>query len=204
MGDYNNKEEYASKGVAGTGLGLGIAGTALGLLNNNGNGGLLGGLLGNNNGNVLQSQVTALTGEVARLNAEKYSDNNAKQVYIQALNDNNKLRDELYSFIKPLSEEAANNRVKIATLEAEQKCCCEKQELREQIVLGKINEVALTTKGNFDALNQTIACLSNVVNQNTNAINNITKMVVPKDVICPEVMPRYNSFTVPTTTAPAA
>lgn len=36
---------FASKGVAGSGLGLGIAGTALGLLNNGGNG-LLGGLLG--------------------------------------------------------------------------------------------------------------------------------------------------------------
>ena len=35
---------YASKGVAGTGLGLGIAGTALGLLNNGGAG--LGGLFG--------------------------------------------------------------------------------------------------------------------------------------------------------------
>ena len=31
--EYENK--YASKGVAGSGLGLGIAGTALGLLNNN-------------------------------------------------------------------------------------------------------------------------------------------------------------------------
>lgn len=40
--------EYASKGVAGSGLGLGIAGTALGLLNANG-GGLLGGLFGSNN-----------------------------------------------------------------------------------------------------------------------------------------------------------
>lgn len=30
--------EFASKGVAGAGLGLGIAGTALGLLNNNGGG----------------------------------------------------------------------------------------------------------------------------------------------------------------------
>lgn len=39
--------EYASKGVAGSGLGLGIAGTALGLLNTNG-GGLLGGLFGGN------------------------------------------------------------------------------------------------------------------------------------------------------------
>ena len=35
---------FASKGVAGAGLGLGIAGTALGVLNNNG--GLLGGLFG--------------------------------------------------------------------------------------------------------------------------------------------------------------
>ena len=39
--EYENK--YASKGVAGAGLGLGIAGTALGLLNGNGLGGILGG-----------------------------------------------------------------------------------------------------------------------------------------------------------------
>ena len=39
--------EFASKGVAGSGLGLGIAGTALGLLNSNGNG-VLGGLFNNN------------------------------------------------------------------------------------------------------------------------------------------------------------
>lgn len=37
--------EYASKGVAGTGLGLGIAGTAMGLLGSNG-GNLLGGIFG--------------------------------------------------------------------------------------------------------------------------------------------------------------
>lgn len=36
---------FASKGVAGTGLGLGIAGTALGVLNGGGNG-ILGGLFG--------------------------------------------------------------------------------------------------------------------------------------------------------------
>lgn len=39
--EYENK--YASKGVAGSGLGLGIAGTALGLLNGNGLNGLFGG-----------------------------------------------------------------------------------------------------------------------------------------------------------------
>lgn len=52
--------EFASKGVAGSGLGLGIAGTALGLLNNGGNGGgVLGGLFGNNN----QATISALQAE---------------------------------------------------------------------------------------------------------------------------------------------
>lgn len=58
--------EFASKGVAGSGLGLGIAGTALGLLNNGGNG-LLGGLLGGGNQNV----VSALQAENGMLKAEK-------------------------------------------------------------------------------------------------------------------------------------
>lgn len=46
--------EFASKGVAGAGLGTGIAGLALGVLNSSNNGnGLLGGLLGG--GNQLES-----------------------------------------------------------------------------------------------------------------------------------------------------
>lgn len=69
--------EFASKGAAGSGLGLGIAGTALGLLNNGGNGGgVLGGLFGNNN----QATISALQ-------AENYSDKNAKEVYMQSLTD---------------------------------------------------------------------------------------------------------------------
>lgn len=42
------RNNFASKGVGGAGLGLGIAGTALGLLNGNGIGGLLGGNTWNN------------------------------------------------------------------------------------------------------------------------------------------------------------
>lgn len=44
--EYENK--WASKGVAGAGLGTGIAGLSLGVLNAMGNGGLLGGVLGGN------------------------------------------------------------------------------------------------------------------------------------------------------------
>lgn len=65
--EYENK--YASKGVAGSGLGLGIAGTALGLLNGNGLGGLFGGMNGGcNNGcsdNHLVNRYEA--GQAARI-----------------------------------------------------------------------------------------------------------------------------------------
>lgn len=65
--------EYASKGVAGAGLGLGIAGTALGVLNgaNCGNG-LLGGLFGGNN--CANDKMMALQAELAQQKAERYTD----------------------------------------------------------------------------------------------------------------------------------
>lgn len=186
--------EFASKGVAGSGLGLGIAGTALGLLNNGGNGGVLGGLFGNGN----QATISALQAENSQLKAENYSDKNAKEVYMQSLTDNRRLRDETFAYLKPLSDEAANNRVELAKLQAELKCCCEKQELREQIVLGKVNELALTTQAKFGCLDQTIAGMMGTM-------NNITKTIVPSSVICPAPMPLHNSWVAPTTTTtPAA
>lgn len=180
--------EFASKGVAGTGLGLGIAGTALGLLNGNGN--ILGGLLGGG------SQLTALQAENSLLKAENYSDKNAKEVYMQSLADNHRLRDETFAYVKPLADEAANNRVELAKLQAELKCCCEKQELREQIVLGKVNELALTTQSKFGCLDGTIANIMGTIGQ-------ITSTIVPISAVCPTPMAKYNSWTAPTNT-PAA
>lgn len=188
--------EFASKGVAGSGLGLGIAGTALGVLNSSANGnGLLGGLLGGGNQNV----VSALQAENGMLKAENYSDKNAKEVYAQSLADNRRLRDEAFAFIKPLADESANNRVELARLQEQLKCCCEKQELREQIVLGKVNELALTTQAKFNCLDQTIAGMMCTM-------NNITKTIVPMSAICPAPMPQYNSWVAPTATptTPAA
>lgn len=203
---------YASKGVAGTGLGLGIAGTALGVLNamNNGCGnGLLGGLFGNNccnnNGRVAMGAelqyVSQLQAENAMLKSENYADKVGRDVYMQSLTDNRNLRDEMYAFIKPLSEEAATNRVNIAVLQEQAKCSQEKAELREQILIGKINEVALTTNGRFNTLDGTIACLAGDVARNTARLNNITEENVPLCKVCPQPMPRFNSFTAPTNLA---
>lgn len=190
-------KEYASKGVAGSALGLGTAGLAVGLLNG-GLGNLLGGCggWGNRCGGGAELQfVSGLQAENAMLKAENYSDKTSLEAYKQSVSDNKELRTEMYAFIKPLADEAAQNRVNIATLQADLKCCCEKQELREQILAGKINEVALATNGKFSALDQTIAALQNTV-------CGITKTIVPSSAICPPPMPLYNSWVAPTAAAP--
>ena len=84
--------EFASKGVAGSVLGLGIAGTALGLLN--GNNGLLGGVLGNgyacgcsenhlvNRYELAQeSKIAELQSQIALRDANTYNDQKLLEVY---------------------------------------------------------------------------------------------------------------------------
>lgn len=194
--------DYASKGLAGTALGLAIPGTVA-LANQLFGGNLFGlGHTATAVGVGQQDYLSHLQAENAALKAENYADKNSKEVYAQSLADNRALRAELYSFITPLANEAANNRVNIARLEEQQKCCCEKQELREQILIGKITEATLAANNRFNELNNAIQCLSGAVATNTCRLNNITKEVIPTNAICPEVMPRYNSFVTPTTTTP--
>lgn len=79
------EHEYASKGVAGSGLGLGIAGTALALLNNGGLGGLFNG--GNRQNYVTEKEFTlaqtisAKDSEIGLLKADKYTDQKIADTY---------------------------------------------------------------------------------------------------------------------------
>lgn len=208
--------EFASKGVAGAGLGLGIAGTALGLLNNNCGNGLLGGLFGGNCCNGARGlgmgaelqYVSELQSRVQALEAEKTANANMVAAFNQTVANDKELRAEMYAYIKPLAEEAANNRVSIARLEEQQKCCREKQELRERVLEGKLREQGQALNGKIDTVAQTAKCCCE---QNSAAIaglqalmSKITQTSISTSAICPEVMPRYNSWTAPTTTAPAA
>lgn len=78
--------EFASKGVAGSGLGLGIAGTALGLLNNNG---LLGGLFNTCSENTpvtryeqtLVQEIARKDSEIALRDANTYNDQKLLELY---------------------------------------------------------------------------------------------------------------------------
>lgn len=92
-GADGHEYDVASAGVGGAGLGLGIAGTALGLLNGNGN--LLGGLLGGNRNcgcspqdmpisryeAAMMQELAAKDGKIALLESNIYTDSKIADVY---------------------------------------------------------------------------------------------------------------------------
>ena len=130
--------EFASKGVAGTGLGLGIAGTALGVLaGNNGGNGLLGGILGGGwnrqaaeMGNAaVANKIMEQEAEISRLKAEKYSDHSGIELYKALKADINGVAEKSFNDLttvrqnilgewgKPLAQESASNRERLVALE---------------------------------------------------------------------------------------
>ena len=165
--------EYAGKGLAGTALGLAIPGTVA-LANQlfSGGNGLLGGLMGGGCNN----QVMNLMAENSMLKSENYSDKVANEVYKQSVTDNKELTERIFDkYIEPMSKEICDMKVREARME------------------GKIGEVALIANNGLTALQGQVNCLAQTV-------NGITKTVVPIGAVCPQPMPQYNSFVVPTTT----
>jgi hypothetical protein len=178
--EHYNEKEYASKGVAGTGLGLGIAGTALALLNNNGG---LGGILGGGGG-----QLSQLQAENAMLKSENYSDKVAKEVYAQSRADD---KDIIDRWIQPMASKIAANEVSMARQEEQINCLKETQRLREEILCQKIDAVACASNTGLVALQGTVNCLAQTV-------SGITKTIVPATAICPAPMPALNAWVAPT------
>ena len=77
-----------------------------------------------------------------------------------------------------------------ARTEEQIKAINEKAALRDQIIAGKINEVALQTNSAIIATNGRVDCLANTLSQ-------ITQVYVPAASVTPRPMPRFNSFVVP-------
>lgn len=154
--------DYASKGLAN---GVGIPALVLGSLGFLQSGGLGSGLFGNNTAGVtaLSAALSQKDGEIAKLSAERYTDNKIGETYIA-------LNNQINNVAKDLAALSLNNERRISGLEGQVSCLAQ-------------------------ATNTAIAGINNT-------LSTITKTVVHKDAICPEYMPRYNSFTVPTT-APA-
>lgn len=150
--------DYASKGLAN---GVGIPALVLGSLGFLQSGGLGSGLFGNNTAGVasLSALLSQKDGEIAKLSAEKYTDNKISETYIA-------LNNQINSVAKDLASLSLNNERRIGSIEGQVSCLAQ-------------------------ATNTAIAGINNT-------LSTITKTVVPKDVICPEVMARYNSWTAST------
>ena len=117
--------------------------------------------------------------KIALLEADKYTDQKLVEVY-KDLRSLDKAQDAL---IGDLS-------TRLAKLETA-------APLREQIVLGKVGEVATLATNGINCLTSQISCLAATV-------AGITKSVVPLSAICPAPMPQYNSWTAPTATTTTA
>lgn len=137
-------EDYASKGVAGTGLGLGIAGTALWLLNSgNGLGGILGGgqqkYLTKDEAAMMQ-QLTAKDSEIALLKADKYTDIKISDTYKELASQIGTLRDQVNSRIDLLKDGQAAINCQQAVLNATQtaQISCMQQQVAQLQSLTKL------------------------------------------------------------------
>lgn len=201
--------EFASKGVAGSGLGLGIAGTALGLLNNGGNG-ILGGLFnGGGTGYVTEKEqfyINEMNKKDAQLSQEKserYADGVGISAYKEAIALSNKNDQKLGDFVEKVNAQALTTASELAVLKANIECLNQKVDYenratREQLVSGDtmLGKDIYHTRHDLE---QQLNCMYNTLNNKFDCYVPWSKKL-SADVICPQPMPLYNSWTAPTTT----
>lgn len=148
--------EYASKGVAGAGLGTGIAGLALGVLNNGGLNGLLGGGMNGNCGcseNMMvnryelnmQQELAAKDAKIGLLESNIYTDQKLADVY-----------------------ERLNAKIEATTAGVNRRIDGAYAQLNQQAVMNA------TITANLGCMAQQIAQLQG-----------LTKLVVPNTSVCP-------------------
>ena len=148
-----------------------------------------GGLFGNGN---CQNQTSALMAENAMLKAELNTDAKIAATYKACRDEKDGLGDRLLEkYINPIATEMADMRVREARNDERIKCLGEKLEHGFHTMRHEFGQ-AIALEGerrqNGDA---SIMCYvqGNYVPG---------KLVMPRTSICPEVMPRYNSWVAPT------
>lgn len=173
--------EFASKGVAGAALGTGIAGTALGVLNGMGG---LGNLFGgwgngfNRNGFGYGSGFGVGLGTVVSSDDQLVNRYEAgKDARISELETEIKLRDANFYTLGQMND--MRNYVDRRFDKIEHQLC-------DQAVWNTAQTGAL-------------GCMANQIA----ALQGLTKTVIPATSICPEMMPRYNTWVAPAATETA-
>lgn len=128
-------KEFASKGVAGTALGIGIGALGLTALNG-GLGNLLGGWNGGRVGYVqsTEGKIGQLESEIAYLRSENYSDKVANEVYKALDAKINTNMEKLYGFVIDLDKRTALNAQGLMyenqITNNKIDCCCDKMNIQ--------------------------------------------------------------------------
>lgn len=174
--------EFASKGVGGTALGLAAGALGVELLNGGMNG-LLGGLFGNRNNGATDVLAASILSNGARTGCGCSEDHlvnrydASKDARIAELEVGIGLRDSNTYTDQKLLEVYKYFDGKVEGIN---------QKLCDQAVWNT-------------AQTGTISCMA----QQIAALNGLTKLVIPGTSLCPEAMPRYNSWAAPVTTTTA-
>ena len=132
-----------SAGVGGAGLGLGIAGTALGLLNSNGGNGILSGLFGGG------QNCNALMSELAKEKAERFAEKTGSEIY-----------NAMFAQYKELAQATTNIDKRVAALEVA-------GPLREQLVNQRIDCCCSQMSAGLAALQGVVANITKTVVPNS-------------------------------------
>lgn len=189
--------EFASNGKGNLGVTLGSIGTGLSLLN--GGLGLLGGVNTQNNGDNVCSENQPVTRYELSM-AEKISKLQSEKDALQSDQKTDGKILELYKYVEQQftkDREYVGNRFaatgqEIASLAANQAVVNQRITDNLAFVDSKIDNVYKDMDCRFKAVYHEIECKTLPLEKK-----------VPLSSICPEAMPRYNSWTAPTTTAPA-
>ena len=130
--------EFASKGVAGSALGLAIGGLSAALLNNDGDG-LLGGVLGGSN--KKNEKIADLMAENTLLKGKAYTD----------------------SEVKSITARVSGMEVEQAKQGARIDCLQNQMDLKGQILEGKISEASLVAANGIERVSCGLDCLRRTV-----------------------------------------
>lgn len=180
--------EYASKAVAGTGLGLGVAGTVLGLMNGNNCGnGLLGGLFGNNCAN---NRVSTLEAELAQCKSERYTDQVTLATQKETFREFQKADEKLAGVLKEVTDGFLQVGNAVSRIDKELECIKTSMAKDQEINELKLKAVEERLSGAIALESERRVAGDNNLYCYVNATFVPGKLVMPLNAICPEAMPK--------------
>lgn len=143
-------------------------------------------------GATMETMLAGALSKVAALEGQNYADKVALETYKQSVRDDQTLSDRAFNFINPIAKEVSDLLVREARNDERINCINKDiHNLRHEF------RTAIEIEGERRITGlQALECY-------VKSTYVPGQLKLSPDSLCPQVMPRYNSFTLPTDTAPA-